>query len=209
MTTRVNTIISGGGQAGLAANADLPAEIEQRTMSKVVRRLVPFLMVCYFIAYLDRVNVGFAGSTMIKDLGLSQTVFGTGAGSFFIAYFFLEVPSSLALDRFGARTWIARIMLSWGIISGSMALVSGETSFYIVRVLLGAAEAGFFPGIIYFLTLWFPAAYRARIIGLFMFAIPISTVIGAPISGLVLGLDGGSPACADGSGCSSSRRSRR
>jgi D-galactonate transporter len=166
------------------------ADIEQRTMLKVMRRLVPFLMLCYFIAYLDRVNVGFAGPSMIKDLGFSQTVFGAGAGIFFIAYFFFEVPSNLALDRFGARKWIARIMFSWGLISGSMAFVTGEFSFYVVRVLLGIAEAGFFPGIIFYLTLWFPAAYRARIIGWFMFAIPISTVIGAPISGLVLGLDG-------------------
>jgi D-galactonate transporter len=165
-------------------------DVEPRTMLKVMRRLVPFLMLCYFIAYLDRVNVGFAGPSMIKDLGFSQTVFGAGAGIFFIAYFFFEVPSNLALDRFGARKWIARIMFTWGLISGSMAFVTGEFSFYVVRVLLGIAEAGFFPGIIFYLTLWFPAAYRARIIGWFMFAIPVSTVIGAPISGLVLGLDG-------------------
>jgi D-galactonate transporter len=165
-------------------------DVETRTMGKVVWRLVPFLMLCYFIAYLDRVNVGFAGPSMIKDLDFSQTVFGAGAGIFFLAYFFFEVPSNLALDRFGARKWIARIMFSWGLISGAMAFVTGEFSFYVVRVLLGIAEAGFFPGIIFYLTLWFPAAYRARIIGWFMFAIPISTVIGAPISGLVLGLDG-------------------
>jgi D-galactonate transporter len=165
-------------------------DIEQKTMAKVMWRLVPFLMLCYFIAYLDRVNVGFAGSSMIKDLGFSQTVFGAGAGIFFIAYFFFEVPSNLALERFGARKWIARIMLSWGVISGAMAFVWNDISFYAARVLLGIAEAGFFPGIIFYLTLWFPASYRARIIGWFMFAIPISTVIGAPISGLILGLDG-------------------
>ena len=166
------------------------SEIEQRTVGKVTWRLVPFLILCYFIAYLDRVNVGFAGASMIKDLSFSQTVFGAGAGIFFIAYFFFEVPSNLALDRFGARKWIARIMLSWGLISAATAFVWNELSFYSVRTLLGVAEAGFFPGIIFYLTLWFPSIYRARIIGWFMFAIPISTVIGAPISGLILNLEG-------------------
>src|SRR5947207_8396008 len=164
--------------------------IEQRTIAKVTWRLVPFLILCYFIAYLDRVNVGFAGPSLIKDLGFSQTVFGAGAGIFFIAYFFFEIPSNLALARFGASKWIARIMLSWGLISGAQAFVAGEFGFTVVRLLLGVAEAGFFPGIIFYLTLWFPSAYRARIVGLFMFAIPISTVIGAPISGLVLNLEG-------------------
>ncbi len=166
------------------------AEIEARTMAKVTRRLLPFLMVCYFIAYLDRVNVGFAGVTMRGDLGLSAAAFGGAAGIFFIAYFLLEVPSNLALDRFGARVWIARIMFTWGLISGAQAFVVGESSFDVVRFLLGCAEAGFFPGIIFFLTLWFPSAYRARIVGMFMVAIPISTVIGAPISGLLLNLEG-------------------
>jgi D-galactonate transporter len=164
--------------------------IEKRTMGKVTRRLVPFLMLCYFIAYLDRVNVGFAGASMSRDLGLSSAAFGGAAGIFFIAYFFFEVPSNLALDRFGARRWIARIMLSWGLVSGAQAFVTGELGFTSVRLLLGIAEAGFFPGIIFYLTLWFPSAYRARIVSLFMFAIPISTVIGAPISGLVLNLEG-------------------
>ena len=164
--------------------------IEKRTMDKVSWRLVPFLMLCYFIAYLDRVNVGFAGATMSRDLDLSAAAFGGAAGIFFIAYFFFEVPSNLALDRFGARRWIARIMFTWGLVSGAQAFVTGEISFNVVRLLLGIAEAGFFPGIIFYLTLWFPSAYRARIVGLFMFAIPISTVIGAPISGLVLNLEG-------------------
>src|SRR5260370_12679398 len=159
-------------------------------MDKVAWRLVPFLVLCYFIAYLDRVNVGFAGATMSKDLALSASAFGGAAGIFFIAYFFFEVPSNLALDRFGARRWIARIMLSWGLISGAQAFVTGQLSFNIVRLVLGVAEAGFFPGIIFFLTLWFPSAYRARIVGLFMFAIPISTVIGSPISGLILNMEG-------------------
>ena len=165
-------------------------EIERRTMSKVSWRLVPFLMLCYFIAYLDRVNLGFAGGPMSKDLGFSASVFGGAAGVFFFSYFLFEVPSNLALDRFGARVWIARIMFTWGLIAAAEAFVQGATSLYVVRVLLGVAEAGFFPGIIFFLTLWFPATYRARIVGLFMFAVPISTVIGAPISGALLNLDG-------------------
>jgi D-galactonate transporter len=174
--------------------------VEVRTIAKVSRRLVPFLIVCYFVAYLDRVNVGFAALTMNQDLGLSQTAFGFGAGIFFIAYFIFEVPSNLLLERFGARRWIARIMLSWGILSGLMAFIpviaratglGNEYSFYLLRVLLGAAEAGFFPGIIFYLTLWFPTEYRARIVGYFMAAIPLSTVIGAPISGALLYLNGG------------------
>jgi ACS family tartrate transporter-like MFS transporter len=174
--------------------------IEARTIAKVSKRLVPFLIVCYFVAYLDRVNVGFAALTMNQDLGLSQTAFGFGAGIFFIAYFIFEVPSNLLLERFGARKWIARIMLSWGILSGAMALIpaisrasglTNEHSFYLLRVLLGIAEAGFFPGIIFYLTLWFPSEYRARIVGYFMAAIPLSTVIGAPISGVLLYLHGG------------------
>ena len=164
--------------------------LESRTIRRVTLRLVPFLVLCYFVAYLDRVNVGFAALTMSKDLGLSQTAFGFGAGIFFIAYFLFEVPSNLLLERFGARKWIARIMLSWGILSGCMAFITGEYSFYTVRVLLGFAEAGFFPGMIFFLTLWFPAADRARIIGLFMAAIPLSSVIGSPVSGMLLGLEG-------------------
>jgi len=174
--------------------------VEIRTIAKVTRRIVPFLIVCYFVAYLDRVNVGFAALAMNQDLGLSQTAFGLGAGIFFIAYFIFEVPSNLLLERFGARKWIARIMLSWGILSGTTAFIpaiahatglSNENSFYLLRVLLGAAEAGFFPGIIFYLTLWFPAQYRSRIVGYFMAAIPLSTVIGAPISGVLLYLHGG------------------
>ena len=174
--------------------------LEIRTVAKVTRRIVPFLVVCYFVAYLDRVNVGFAALAMNHDLGLSQTAFGFGAGIFFIAYFIFEVPSNLLLERFGARKWIARIMLSWGILSGAMAFIpaiahttglGNKNTFYLLRVLLGAAEAGFFPGIIFYLTLWFPAQYRARIVGYFMAAIPLSTVIGAPISGVLLYLHGG------------------
>src|ERR1700744_2204046 len=137
--------------------------VEARTIAKVSKRLAPFLIVCYFGSYLDRVNVSFAALTMNQDLGLSQTAFGFGAGSFFVAYFIFEVPSILMLERFGARKWIARIMLSWGILSGAMAFIpniasatgmGNENAFYLIRVLLGAAEAGFFPGIIFYLTLW-------------------------------------------------------
>ena len=164
--------------------------IEQRTLSKISWRLLPLLMVCYFIAYLDRVNLGFAGASMSKDMGFTSAVFGAAAGIFFLAYFLFEVPSNLALERFGARRWIARIMFSWGILSAAQAWVGGATSFNVVRFLLGIAEAGFFPGVIFYITLWFPAAYRARIVGWFMFAIPISTVIGSPISGFILDMDG-------------------
>jgi D-galactonate transporter len=177
----MNTVVTGA--AGMEP-------LEQRTIAKVSARLVPFLIVCYFVAYLDRVNVSFAALTMNKDLGLSASAFGFGAGIFFVAYFLFEVPSNLFLERVGARKWIARIMFTWGLLSGGMAFIGGETSFYVVRVLLGIAEAGFFPGIIFYLTLWFPAVYRARIVGYFMAAIPLSTVIGAPVSGLLLALDG-------------------
>jgi MFS transporter, ACS family, tartrate transporter len=166
------------------------SELESRTIARVSARLVPFLITCYFVAYLDRVNVGFAALTMNQDLQLSATAFGFGAGIFFIAYFFFEVPSNLLLDRVGARLWIARIMFTWGLVSGATAFVQGEASFYAVRILLGVAEAGFFPGMIFYLATWFPAVYRARIIGFFMAAIPLSSVIGAPISGFLLGLDG-------------------
>ena len=165
-------------------------DLESRTIRRVTMRLVPFLVLCYFVAYLDRVNVSFAALTMSADLHLSQTAFGLGAGIFFLAYFIFEVPSNLLLERFGARKWIARIMFTWGLLSGAMAFIGGEYSFYAVRVLLGFAEAGFFPGIIFFLTLWFPAKERARIIGMFMAAIPLSSVIGSPVSSALLGLDG-------------------
>ncbi len=173
--------------------------LEQRTIAKISWRIVPFLIVCYFVAYLDRVNVGFAALTMNKALGLTSTTFALGAGVFFLAYFVFEVPSNLLLERFGARKWIARIMLTWGLLSGLMAFIppiaastgaSTTSVFYTIRIVLGAAEAGFFPGIIFYLTLWFPAVYRARIIGYFMAAIPLSSVIGAPVSGMLLNLDG-------------------
>ena len=164
--------------------------LEQRVMAKVFRRLVPFFIICYFVSFLDRVNVGFAALQMNKDIGLSASAFGFGAGLFFLTYFAFEVPSNLLLVRFGARRWIARIMLTWGLVSGAMAFITGPTSFYIVRLLLGLAEAGFFPGVAFFLTLWFPAAYRARVMGYLLVAAPMSTVIGAPISGAMLNMEG-------------------
>jgi MFS transporter, ACS family, tartrate transporter len=166
------------------------SELETSTIRAISIRLIPFLVMAYFFAYLDRVNLGIAALTMNAELKFSPAVFGWGAGIFFIGYFIFEVPSNLALEKFGASRWIARIMVTWGIISALMAIVSGEWSFYILRFLLGVAEAGFFPGIILYLTYWFPAEYRARFLGAFAVAVPVSTVIGAPVSGLLLGLDG-------------------
>jgi MFS transporter, ACS family, tartrate transporter len=164
--------------------------LEQRTMGKVSRRLVPFLMLCYFFCFLDRVNVGFAALEMNKDLGFSASVFGFGAGILFITYMLCETPSNLVLTKVGPRRWIARIMVTWGLLASGMAFISGEHSFYIMRALLGGAEAGFFPGIIYYLTTWFPASHRARVTGLFMACIPLSAAIGSPISTALLYLDG-------------------
>jgi MFS transporter, ACS family, tartrate transporter len=166
------------------------SELETSTIRAISWRLIPFLVLAYFFSYLDRVNLGFAALTMNAELKFSPTIFAWGAGIFFIGYFIFEVPSNLALEKFGASRWIARIMVTWGIISALMSLVSGELSFYIIRFLLGVAEAGFFPGIILYLTYWYPAEYRARFLAAFAVAVPISTVIGAPASGLLLGLDG-------------------
>src|SRR3978361_294771 len=174
----------------LAASSAAKSALETSTIRAISWRLIPFLMLAYFFSYLDRVNLGFAALTMNAELKFSPLVFSWGAGIFFIGYFIFEVPSNLALEKFGASRWIARIMVTWGIISALMAMVSGERSFYILRFLLGIAEAGFFPGIILYLTYWYPAEYRARFIAAFAVAVPISTVIGAPISGLLLGLDG-------------------
>ncbi len=158
-------------------------------LRKVSGRLIPFMMLLYFVAFLDRVNIGFAALTMNADLGFSATVFGAGAGIFFLGYVLFEVPSNLALEKFGARRWVARIMFTWGLISCAMAFVQGPTSFYVLRFLLGMAEAGFFPGMILYLTYWFPAPTRARIVSLFFIAVPLSNVIGAPLSTLFLELD--------------------
>src|SRR6201988_162185 len=175
--------------ATITANGAKSA-IETSTIRAISWLLIPFLILAYFLAYLDRVNLGFAALTMNADLKFSPLVFAWGAGIFFIGYFIFEVPSNLALEKFGASRWIARIMVTWGIISACMALGSGVWSFYTLRFLLGVAEAGFFPGIILYLPHWYPAEYRARFMAAFAIAVPLSTVIGAPISGLLLGLDG-------------------
>src|SRR4051795_2285369 len=165
-------------------------ELERSTSRRVTLRLIPFLMLCYFVAFVDRVNAGFAALQMNKDVGLSSSVFGLGGGIFFVAYFLFEVPSNLAMEKVGARIWIARIMITWGLISAAMALVVGPYSFYALRFLLGAAEAGFFPGVILYLTYWFPARYRAVIVAIFMVAIPASSFIGSPISAALLEMEG-------------------
>jgi MFS family permease len=159
---------------------------EAKTYSKVDRHLIPFLFLCYILAYLDRVNVGFAKLQMLNDLSLSDAAFATGAGIFFIGYFFFEVPSNILLKKFGARIWIARIMVSWGVISSAMMFVNGEWSFYAMRFLLGIAEAGFFPGIIYYLTLWYPSKIRSTRTAWFVSAIAVAGIIGNPISGWIM-----------------------
>ena len=174
----------------LAGSAGEVTDLERRTIARVSRRLLPLLMACYFVAYLDRVNVGFASLTMNKALGFSSAVYGFGAGIFFLGYFVFEVPSNVLLSKVGARRWIARILVTWGIISACTALITGPISFYSVRFLLGIAEAGFFPGIILYLTWWFPSYYRSRIIGVFMAAIPLSNILGSLVSGVLLDLDG-------------------
>jgi MFS transporter, ACS family, tartrate transporter len=160
--------------------------IEKRTIKKVGLRLIPLMLVCYLVNYLDRINVGFAALHMNEDVGITATVFGWGAGLFFISYFLCEVPSNMALHRVGARRWIARIMITWGIVSTCFAFVQGPISFMALRFLLGVAEAGFFPGMVLYISYWFPQEYRGRLTALFMTAIPLSALIGAPLSGFLL-----------------------
>ena len=171
-------------------NATSAAELERTTMRKIMQRFLPVLFLGFVVSYIDRVNIGFAALTMNNDLGLSATAFGLGAGVFFLTYFLFEVPSNLALQRFGARRWIARIMFTWGLVSGATAFVWNEYSFYAVRVLLGAAEAGFYPGVVFFFPLWIPGRYRARALAIMISAIPVTLIVGSPISGLLLQLDG-------------------
>ena len=168
----------------------MASELETRVLRKVGLRIVPFVMLLYFIAFIDRVNISFAALTMNKDLGFSSSVFGFGAGIFFLGYFLFEVPSNLVLNKIGARIWIARVMITWGLISGAFAFITGANSFYALRFLLGAAEAGFFPGIILYLSFWFPARSRAAMTAIFMAAAPVSVVIGSPISAALLGMEG-------------------
>lgn len=168
----------------------MKTEIEKRTVRRITWRIVPFIMLLYFIAYIDRVNIGFAALTMKQDLGFTASMLGFGAGIFFWGYFMFEVPSNIILHKVGARLWIARVMVTWGIISGAMAFVEGSTSFYVMRFLLGAAEAGFFPGIILYLSYWFPARHRAGVTAFFMAAAPLSTAVGSPISAALLEMEG-------------------
>jgi MFS transporter, ACS family, tartrate transporter len=160
------------------------------TVRRVAWRLMPLLTLCYFVSILDRSNIGVAALTMNHDLGLTATAFGLAAGIFAIPYMLFEVPSNLALVRFGPRLWIARIMFTWGIVAAAQAFVWNANSLYFARALLGAAEAGFVPGVLLYMTLWFPAAYRGRMIAIFFLGIPVSLVIGTPVSGLILGMDG-------------------
>ncbi len=169
-----------------AATSSGTTDLESRTYAKVTRRLVPFLMLCYLAAYLDRVNVGFAKLQMLSDLRWSDTVYGLGAGIFFIGYFLFEVPSNVILHRFGARRWLARIMITWAVISASFSFVQSPTVFYVMRFLLGVAEAGFAPGVILYITYWFPQARRAKVMALFFMAIPLASIVGAPLSGWIL-----------------------
>jgi MFS transporter, ACS family, tartrate transporter len=165
-------------------------DAERRVFAKIGWRLMPILIVSYVFNYLDRNNVGFAALTMNQQIGLTATQFGFGAGVFFVGYCLLEIPSNIALYRVGARRWLSRIMISWGVASAATALAVGPNSFYALRLLLGVAEAGFFPGVAFYLGTWFPSQYRARMIAWFMVAIPVSSVIGGPISGWLLTLDG-------------------
>ncbi|TMA74163.1 MAG: MFS transporter [Deltaproteobacteria bacterium] len=180
MATNVTTA---GVAPGIVPQGDT---VEARAYSKVTWRLLPFLFACYVFAYLDRVNVGFAKLQMLSDLKFSETVYGLGAGIFFIGYFLFEVPSNLIMYRVGARVWIGRIMITWGILAGLMMIVRTPTSFYILRFLLGAAEAGFIPGILLYLTYWYPAQRRGRVMAFFLTGIPISGVVGGPLSGWIM-----------------------
>ena len=173
--------------ATVAAATD--AEV-RRVFAKIGWRVMPILTTAYILNYLDRTNIAFAALTMREAIGITQTQLGVGAGIFFLGYSLLEVPSNVALYRYGARVWISRIMITWGVASAAMAFAVGPNSFYLFRLLLGAAEAGFFPGVAFYLSTWFPREYRTRIIAWFMVAIPISSVIGGPLSGLLLAMNG-------------------
>jgi D-galactonate transporter len=165
------------------ANRD---KLETQAYAKVTLRLLPFLFLCYVAAYLDRVNVGFAKLQMLNDLQFSETIYGLGAGMFFIGYFFFEVPSNIIMHRVGARIWIGRIMITWAILSAATMFVTSPTMFYVIRFFLGVAEAGFFPGIVLYLTYWYPAQRRSRMNALFMIGIPVAGVLGGPLSGWIM-----------------------
>ena len=169
-----------------AGSGSQSIDVDKELYKRVAWKLVPFLMVCYIAAYLDRVNVGFAKLQMLDSLKFSEAVYGLGAGIFFIGYFLFEVPSNVLMHRIGARKTLARIMILWGFISAAMALTKSPTQFYILRFLLGAAEAGFYPGIILYLTYWFPANRRGQIIAIFMTAVPFASILGGPLSGWIM-----------------------
>ena len=175
---------------GRSRDGDAEARLADAALSKARRRLIPFLFVLYLVAYLDRINVGFASLQMNRELGLTESVFGLGAGLFFVGYSIFEVPSNLILERVGARRWIARIMISWGIVAMAMIAVRGAASFFALRFVLGLAEAGFFPGVILYLTFWFPAREQARAVALFMTATALAGVVAGPVSGALLELHG-------------------
>jgi ACS family tartrate transporter-like MFS transporter len=163
---------------------------QDQVFARAAWRLIPFMMLLYLVNFIDRVNVGFAALTMNRDLGFSPAVYGFGAGVFFLGYSLFQIPANLILERLGARRWIFIVLIAWGALSASNALVVSAGSFYTVRILLGIAEAGFFPGMVLYLTYWFPRAYRARLIAIFMTAIPFANVVGGPLSSLILGMDG-------------------
>ena len=167
-----------------------PGGVREAALRRVRRRLIPFAFICYVIAYIDRVNIGFAATELQRDLGLTATQFGIGAGLFFLGYCVFEVPSNLILERVGARRWIARIMILWGLVSMATMFVTDVATFYAARVALGVAEAGFFPGMVLYLTYWIPAADRARTGALFMMAAPVAVIVGAPVSEALLEMDG-------------------
>jgi MFS family permease len=178
-------VVAGAG-GGSVTTQDTDAGMQARVVRKVAVRLIPFLGLAYFLNYVDRTNIGFAKLTMSEDLGLTETMFGLASGLFFIGYLLFEVPSNIALHRFGARRWIARILVTWGLIAAAMAFVQNAPMLYAFRVLLGIAEAGFFPGIMLYLTFWFPRSVRVRLTGLFMIALPASSALGAPVAGAIL-----------------------
>jgi ACS family tartrate transporter-like MFS transporter len=176
--------------APLTQTSDLSVVEQQAVIRRVTRRLVAFAFVCYVIAYIDRVNIGFAATALQRDLNLSDTAYGFGGGLFFLGYCLFEIPSNLILERVGARLWISRIMIVWGLVSMGMMFITNAATFYAARILLGVAEAGFFPGMVLFFTYWIPASERARTGALFMMAAPIAIIVGAPISEMLLALDG-------------------
>lgn len=175
-----------GGTLWMRADVERSTALEERTYRKVTLRIIPFLMLCYVAAYIDRINIGFAKLQMLGDLQLSETAYGLGAGIFFVGYFLFEVPSNLMMQRFGARAWIARIMVTWALLSGAFFFVQTATQYYVLRFLLGAAEAGFYPGVVLYLMQWYPARRRSHVLAIFMVGIPLAGIIGGPLSGWLL-----------------------